>query len=97
MSISIDQLAADLRLAGDVTRLKILEQLLQRGHTSSELADLLLMDPEEVDRHLGRLKRAGWIDTDERSVYRIRDRGRVARIQRAAPEILPGVPGLPED
>lgn len=94
--VSIDRIAADLDTAGHPIRLKILAELAERGRTTEELAELLLLEPKEVGRHLARLTKEGWIGPDDHEVLQIRDRGRVERIQRAAPEIFPPLPPLPE-
>lgn len=93
----LDQIAADLQTAANPYRLKILERLLDRAHSPDELADTLLIDPGDVQKHLTRLRKDGWIEEDDHHAYRIRDTGKIARLQRFAPEIFPAPPPLPDD
>lgn len=95
--VSIDRIAADLDTAAHPIRLKILAELSERGRTSEELAELLLMEPKEIGRHLARLTKEGWIGPDDHEVLRIRDPGRLERVRRFAPEIFPRLPPLPEE
>lgn len=94
---SIDRIAADLDTAGHPIRLKILAELAERGRTSEELAELLLLEPKEVGKHLARLRKDGWIGPDDHEVLQIRDRERLERVRRYAPEIFPRLPPLPEE
>lgn len=93
----LDQIAADLQTAGHPYRLKILARLVERDHSPDELADSLLLDPRELETHLARLRKEGWIQGDEGQGYRISDPSRVARVQRFAPEIFPKPVPLPEE
>lgn len=64
------------RVLGDANRLRILELLLQRPHTVSELAAALAAPPARVSNHLACLRWCRFVE-DERQgrsvVYRIAD------------------------
>lgn len=96
MASSIDQVAADFAAVGNPIRLKILEYLSDRAYTSDEPAGVLVLRPDDLDKHLRRLSREGWVQTDKHSFHSIRDRSGFERIRCAAPEILPKLPPLPE-
>jgi DNA-binding transcriptional ArsR family regulator len=93
---TIDRIAELLATAGNAIRLQILERLAERGHSPAELADSLFLDRSLIRKHLAKLKDGGLIEADERRIYHIKDADRLARIQRAAPEIFPPPPPLPE-
>lgn len=59
--LSIEQLADELKLAGDKTRLTILSYLKERECCVCELADLLQTSQPNVSQHMRKLKDGGLV------------------------------------
>jgi DNA-binding transcriptional ArsR family regulator len=79
-------LARYFRVLGDPTRLAILEALLERERTVSELVELIGAPQSRVSNHLACLRWCRFVDTERRgrtAVYRIADE-RVGEVVRLA-------------
>lgn len=77
-----EALSRYFRVLGDPTRLRIVEALLERERTVSELVDLLGVPQSRVSNHLACLRWCRFVDPERRGrtvVYRISDE-RVAGI-----------------
>jgi len=83
-------LAKYFRAFGDATRLRILELLIEREHSVSELVELLGTSQPQVSNHLACLRWCGFVDTrrDHRVVYyRLADE-RISTIVAIADDLL---------
>lgn len=72
----MEALSRYFRVLGDPTRLRIVEALLEREHTVSELVDLLGAPQSRVSNHLACLRWCRFVDSERRGrtvVYRISD------------------------
>lgn len=77
-----EALSRYFRVLGDPTRLRIVEALLERERTVSELVDLLGAPQSRVSNHLACLRWCRFVDSERRGrtvVYRISDE-RVASV-----------------
>ena len=77
-----EALSRYFRVLGDPTRLRIVEMLLERERTVSELVDLLGVPQSRVSNHLACLRWCRFVDSERRGrtvVYRISDE-RVASV-----------------
>jgi len=73
-----EALARYFRVLGDPTRLRILEALLEREHTVSELVGVVGVPRSRVSNHLACLKWCRFVGSERRGrevVYRITDPG----------------------
>lgn len=71
-----EALSRYFRVLGDPTRLVIIEALLERERTVSELVDLLAAPQSRVSNHLACLRWCRFVETERRGrtvVYRIAD------------------------
>jgi DNA-binding transcriptional ArsR family regulator len=71
-----DALSRYFRVLGDPTRLRILESLLERERTVSELVDLLGAPQSRVSNHLACLRWCRLVESERRGrtvVYRVAD------------------------
>jgi ArsR family transcriptional regulator, cadmium/lead-responsive transcriptional repressor len=83
-------LAKYFRAFGDATRLRILELLIEREHSVSELVEFLGTSQPQVSNHLACLRWCGFVDTrrEHRVVYyRLADE-RISAIVAMADELL---------
>ena len=81
-TVDTQALSRYFRVLGDPTRLRIVEALLQRERTVSELVDLLKAPQSRVSNHLACLRWCRVVDSQRRGrtvVYRVSDE-RVANI-----------------
>lgn len=77
-----EALSRYFRVLGDPTRLRIVEALVERERTVSELVDLLAAPQSRVSNHLACLRWCRFVDSERRGrtvVYRISDE-RVASV-----------------
>ncbi|MEX2101350.1 MAG: metalloregulator ArsR/SmtB family transcription factor [Actinomycetota bacterium] len=75
-SLDSDALSRYFRVLGDPTRLLIVEALLQRERTVSELVDLLGAPQSRISNHLACLRWCRFVESERRGrtvVYRITD------------------------
>lgn len=97
MTLAASTTAPPLRLAsarifrvlGDATRLRILELLLERPRTVSELVERIGSSQSRISNHLACLRWCGFVDTERSgrtATYSVRDR-RVAAVLAAAREM----------
>jgi DNA-binding transcriptional ArsR family regulator len=80
--IGPDPLSRYFRVLGDPTRLRILEALLERERTVSELVELLGAPPSRISNHLACLRWCRFVESERRGravVYRVAD-ARVSRV-----------------
>lgn len=71
-------MARFFRVLGDPTRLKILELLLQREHSVTELAEALGLAQSRISNHLACLRWCKFVETERqgrRILYRVADPG----------------------
>lgn len=81
-SVEPEALSRYFRVLGDPTRLRIMEALLERERTVSELVDLLRAPQSRVSNHLACLRWCRFVESQRRGrtvVYRVTDE-RVSRI-----------------
>ena len=87
--MKLDDAAAHLEALGNPTRLGILELLLARPHTVSELIERLGCSPSRVSNHLACLRWCGFVEAERwgrTATYSIRD-PRVAAVIVAARQV----------
>jgi DNA-binding transcriptional ArsR family regulator len=80
--IETEALSRYFRVLGDPTRLRVVEALLERERTVSELVELLGAPQSRVSNHLACLRWCRFVESERRGrsvVYRVADE-RVARI-----------------
>jgi DNA-binding transcriptional ArsR family regulator len=85
-------LAKYFRAFGDPTRLRILELLVEREHSVSELVELLGQSQPQVSNHLACLRWCGFVGTrrEHRVVYYALANERIATIVKLVDELLEG-------
>lgn len=94
----IQSIAKLLSAGGHETRLRILHRLEERATSGQELADLLGLRRQTLQKHLQTLSDAGLITFDpSMRRYRLHDSDAARRLLGVAPEIFPPPPRLPSD
>jgi DNA-binding transcriptional ArsR family regulator len=81
-SVESEALSRYFRVLGDPTRLRIIEELLERERTVSELVDLLRVPQSRISNHLACLRWCRLVESERRGrsvVYRVADE-RISRI-----------------
>lgn len=87
VEVGAGPLSRYFRVLGDPTRLEIIEALLERERTVSELVELLAAPQSRISNHLACLRWCRFVQTERRGrsvVYRIADERVVRVLQLAA-------------
>jgi DNA-binding transcriptional ArsR family regulator len=82
VDVGPDAVSRYFRVLGDPTRLRIVEALLERERTVSDLVDLLGAPQSRVSNHLACLRWCRLVESERRGrtvVYRVAD-GRISRL-----------------
>jgi len=88
-----EALVAAFRVLGDLTRLRILDALMEGVHCNCEIAERLGLSLSLISHHLGVLQRAGFIEgaqaeEDARWIYYSVNQERIADLRAAVDRFL---------